>query len=104
MLRKLGLALVQNSKGMYEYIDKTGKMVIDYQKYTRAFDFSNGIALVGIGTNSDPSSKFGYIDRQGKLLTKLEYRVESSSFQDGYAVAIKTEGKGIILSKDSLIH
>lgn len=99
-----GLAIVYNSSGKIGFIDKKGKMVIDYQKYTRAFDFSNGIALVGIGTHSDPSSKFGYIDRQGRLLTKLEYRVESSSFRDGYAVAIKTEGKGVILSKGFLVH
>ncbi|MEC0089587.1 WG repeat-containing protein [Paenibacillus macquariensis] len=40
-----------------------------YQKYNRAFPFKEGFALVGVETTSDPSGKFGYIDRQGKLLT-----------------------------------
>ncbi|GAB6989644.1 WG repeat-containing protein [Paenibacillus pini] len=95
-----GLAIVYNHKGQVGFINKKGVMVVGYQKYTIAFNFKEGITLVGIGTTAN--GKFGYMDRQGKLLTKLEYRSESSSFNGGYAVAIKAPGKAVILTKRSL--
>lgn len=93
-----GLAAVVNTKGQIGYINSTGKLVIGYQKYNRAGEFSQGIALVGIVSKSDPNGKYGYIDRQGRLLTKLEYTQESSSFKGGYAVAVKGD-KGYVLAK-----
>ncbi|MFW9336442.1 WG repeat-containing protein [Paenibacillus polymyxa] len=92
-----GLASVNNERGMVGYINKTGALVIGYQKYNSAFKFKEGIALVGIESGSN--GKFGYIDHKGKLLTKLEYKKESSSFNNGYAVAIKTSGNAFILKK-----
>jgi hypothetical protein len=61
------------ASGKIGYINKQGKLIIGYSKYTRAFNFKDGIALVGIATKTDPDGKFGYIDREGNLL-------ESSSF------------------------
>ncbi|AKG37629.1 hypothetical protein VK70_06165 [Paenibacillus durus ATCC 35681] len=97
-----GLAYVYNSKGKLGYINKNGTQIIAYQQYNRAFDFEEGVALVGVESKSGADSRFGYIDRQGKLLTKLEYKVESSSFNGGSAAALKTLGKGVILTKVSL--
>ncbi|MGZ0038850.1 WG repeat-containing protein [Paenibacillus ottowii] len=99
-----GLASVKNAKNEVGFIDKTGALVIKYQqKYDVASPFKEGIALVGKQTNSSVSDgKFGYINRQGQLLTKLEYRSESSSFSNGYAVAFIKPGKAFIVSKHSV--
>ncbi|RQW09231.1 WG repeat-containing protein [Paenibacillus rhizophilus] len=96
-----GLAIAYNSSGKAGFIDKNGKLIIAYQQYNRAFNFKEGVALVGIESSSGSDGKFGYMDRQGQLLTALEYRVESSSFHNGAAVAFKTLGKGFILTKSS---
>ncbi|AHV99511.1 WG repeat-containing protein [Paenibacillus sabinae] len=96
-----GLAITYNRSGNVGFINKNGKLIIAYQQYNRAFDFKEGVALVGITSNSDSGGKFGYMDRQGKLLTALEYRVESSSFNGGAAVGFKSLGKGDILTKRS---
>ncbi|WP_342415980.1 WG repeat-containing protein [Paenibacillus sp. FSL R10-2782] len=99
-----GLASVKNAKNEVGFIDKSGALVIQYQqKYDVTFPFKEGIALVGKQANSSVSDgKFGYINRQGQLLTKLEYRAESSSFSNGYAVAFIKPGKAFIISKRSV--
>ncbi|MEE4567997.1 WG repeat-containing protein [Paenibacillus polymyxa] len=99
-----GLASVKNAKNEVGFIDKTGTLVIKYQQeYDVTSPFKEGIALVGKQANSSVSDgKFGYINRQGQLLTKLEYRSESSSFSNGYAVAFIKPGKAFIVSKHSV--
>lgn len=92
-----GLAAVFNKNRQVGYINSAGKLVIGYQKYNSAGEFSQGLARVGIVSKNNPSGTYGYIDRQGRLLTKLEY-TDGSSFQRGYAIAIK-DGKGYILAK-----
>ena len=42
-----GLSAVKNSNGKWGYIDKKGKLIIDYQ-YDDASDFKNGVANVKI--------------------------------------------------------
>ncbi|MGW8444033.1 WG repeat-containing protein [Paenibacillus sp. S33] len=99
-----GLASVKNAKNEVGFIDKNGTLVIKYQqKYDVTSPFKEGLALVGKQTQSSVSDgKFGYINRQGQLLTKLEYRAESSSFSNGYAVAFIKPGKAFIVSKHSV--
>ncbi|WP_025717044.1 WG repeat-containing protein [Paenibacillus sp. 1-18] len=99
-----GLASVKNAKNEVGFIDKSGALVIKYQqKYDIAFPFKEGLALVGKQAHSSVSDgKFGYINRQGQLLTKLEYKAESSSFSNGYAVAFIKPGKAFIVSKHSV--
>ncbi|MEK4734450.1 WG repeat-containing protein [Paenibacillus sp. FSL L8-0641] len=99
-----GLASVKNAKNEVGFIDKTGALVIKYQqKFDVTSPFKEGLALVGKQTQSSVSDgKFGYINRQGQLLTKLEYRSESSSFSNGYAVAFIKPGKAFIISKHSV--
>ncbi|BCG61507.1 WG repeat-containing protein [Paenibacillus sp. URB8-2] len=96
-----GLAITYNRSGKVGFIDKNGKLIIAYQQYNRAFDFKEGLALVGITSDSNSGGKFGFMDRQGKLLTALVYQVESSSFNGGAAVGFKGFGKGDILTKRS---
>lgn len=98
-----GLAIVYNDKGEIGYINKKGELVIGYRKYMRAFPFKEGIALVGIKDNTDTQGKYGYIDRQGKMLTKFEFTIQSSSsFNNGYAVGLVAQDKGFILTKRTL--
>ncbi|MBP2002403.1 hypothetical protein J2Z69_003476 [Paenibacillus shirakamiensis] len=93
-----GLAAVYNRKGQVAFINKKGALVIPYQKYNKASPFKQGLALVGIGDNTN--GKFGYINQKGRLVTALQYRSESSSFSaEGLAVAILSPGKALILSK-----
>jgi len=47
--------------GKYGYIDKTGELVID-AKFTTAFDFNDGIAMVSV------DMAMGYIDKTGEFL------------------------------------
>ncbi len=95
-----GLAIVYNDKGEIGYINKKGKLVIGYRKYVRAFPFKEGIAFVGIKDKTDIQGKYGYMDRQGKMLTKFEFTVQSSSsFENGYAVGLIAQGKAFILTK-----
>ena len=50
--------------GKYGYIDRTGKIVVNPQ-FDYARDFSDGMAVVGIGDYL--SQKYGFIDKTGKI-------------------------------------
>lgn len=91
-----GLAAVYNQKGKVGFINKNGKLIINFQKYNKASQFHNGIALVGIKTNT--ISKFGYIDQKGKLLTKIDY-TSGMPFSEGYGLIINSSKYASILSK-----
>jgi len=90
-----GLAAVQNEKGQYSFIDTTGKKIIDCSQFTRVFNFRNGLCLVGIENSA--GGNFGYIDRSGKLLTPLTYRVDSGSFDGNCLLAVKDDSNACIL-------
>lgn len=91
-----GLAAVYNDKGNVGFIDSTGKWIIAYQKYNKATSFHNGVALIGVTTSH--SSKLGYIDQRGKLLTALAYR-SGSAFNEGYGVLINSLNQATIYQK-----
>ena len=61
-----GLCAVADENKMIGYINKTGKIVIDF-KYQDASDFKYGYASVKI------NGKYGIIDKTGKLVVKPEY-------------------------------
>ena len=44
------------------YIDKTGKYIAEFHRFTWAYDFSDGLARV------DAGDKFGYINKKGKYV------------------------------------
>lgn len=112
------LAAVKTN-GLWGYINPEGKMVIE-PKFTRAYNFSEGLACIMIGDPADASAKFGYIDREGKIViaTSLphldnQYFSEPGEFSEGMAAAwlplnddgdylvgyINREGKTVIAPK-----
>lgn len=69
----VGVAADKDDKGSYKvdnikwgYINKSGAQVIRPQ-YNYAWDFSEGLAAVGI------NGKFGYIDKTGRVVIPLQY-------------------------------
>lgn len=77
------LTCVKDVNGKYGYIDQTGAFVIE-GKYETAFEFSEGLALVG---NKD---KYQYIDASGKTVLSVEAKPEMFYFD----AAKKTVGVG----------
>lgn len=70
--------------GLYGYIDKTGKMVIDPQ-FEWAVEFSENLAAVRI------NGKYGFIDKSGKIVIQPKFDFVRS-FSDGYA-AVEIDGR-----------
>lgn len=66
-----GLAMFQESKGQCGYIDEKGNELIA-AKFTRAFDFKEGLALV------EKKGDFFYIDQEGKKALDIPYEFERS--------------------------
>jgi len=60
-----GRALVYTRNGKYGYMDTKGKMIIP-PIYDCAYDFQDGVALVGI-TNQEGESGYQVIDREGNI-------------------------------------
>lgn len=60
-----GRALVYTRNGKYGYMDTRGKMIIP-PIYDCAYDFQDGVALVGI-TNQEGESGYQVIDREGNI-------------------------------------
>lgn len=92
-----GWALVQLDNGKYQFIDKTGRTVLE-PKYKRVWDFTDGLAVVSIPDldyfgNPDPYSNiYGYIDTSGELAIPMIYSF-ALSFKDGYAAVTRKEDR-----------
>ncbi|KAF0249676.1 MAG: KWG repeat protein [bacterium] len=63
--------------GKYGFIDKKGKVVIDFQ-FDFARSFSDGLALVKL------EDYYGFIDKEGKIVIKPQF-ASATSFSDGLA-------------------
>jgi hypothetical protein len=72
-----GLAAVKTS-GKWSYINKAGQTVIP-AKYDEAYIFSEGLARVTIGEDTD-----GYIDKTGKIIIKPQFYLPGN-FSEGLA-------------------
>ena len=64
----------------YNYIDKTGKIVIEPHKFasadslfTSADSFSEGLARVKVGKRMSFNFKYGYIDKTGKIVIEPQF-------------------------------
>lgn len=79
---KEGRAWVLNEDDKYGFIDKTGKELVKC-KYDDALEFSEGLALVGMGPLEN--RKYGFIDKQGKLAIELISGREYYNFSGGYS-------------------
>ena len=79
-----GLALVKNAKRQYEYVDKTGKVMIDASQYTSGSNFSEGLAAVAVRDNGQSVAKFGYIDTKGNMKIEPKF-AKAYGFSEGLA-------------------
>jgi hypothetical protein len=75
----------------FGYIDKTGAWVVEPQ-FDQAWDFSEGLALVGneTGLDGDRYMKFGCIDTTGSLVIPMQYYI-APVFHGGLAVVTAGE-------------
>lgn len=65
-----GRALFATREGKYGYIDTQGKIIVP-PLYDRAYDFYDGVALVGI-TNPQGATGYQLIDRNGKAVLPIQ--------------------------------
>ncbi|GAB3996467.1 hypothetical protein GCM10028807_39080 [Spirosoma daeguense] len=82
------LAVVSNTLGKSGFIDKLGKLVIDFQ-FDKAESFSNGLALVRKG------NQWAYIDKSGKTVIDATFDY-ATLFSDGLAL-VKKAGKWVYI-------
>lgn len=76
------------SKGMYGYIDLTGKEATPF-KYDVGYPFSEGKAAVCY------KWKWGFINKTGKEISKMDYDY-AYPFADGMAIVVKNEKYGYV--------
>ena len=89
-----GLAVVKKTDDTYAYIDKTGKVAIDASKYSSAFPFYEGLAMV----RSRDTHKAGFIDKTGKEVIPCQYRW-AGYFRNGATYASDAEGKNWLIDQ-----
>jgi hypothetical protein len=77
------------------YIDKTGRLVVDFQ-YDEAWDFSDGMAAVRVG------GKWGYVDESGKTAIAPQFS-DGSDFSDDRAQVSTPTGIGYIDKTGKLV-
>ncbi|HBH3655659.1 TPA: WG repeat-containing protein [Clostridioides difficile] len=83
-----GLAYATITNRLNEYIDKTGKIVIQ-PKFDDAKDFSEGLAGVKIG------DKWGFIDKEGKIVINPIFN-DLQPFKENLAFVMKDDKWGVI--------
>lgn len=79
-----GLALA-TERGLYGWIDSTGKLAFPLRKYQKAGKFSNGLARICV------DDLYGYLDRSGNLAIKNIYN-EARDFNHGLAAVMTPKG------------
>ncbi len=85
-----GLIPATASDGSWQFIDRTGKTIIEPQ-FDSAFPFREGLAAVSIG------SRYGYIDKTGKYRINPQFD-DAGFFFDGMA-RVQVAGKGYHIDK-----
>jgi len=96
-----GLARILKDFGC-GFMNTKGKIVVE-TKYDDARDFSEGKAAVRF-TNSLGESKWGYIDKTGKVVIDFIFKNEPSAFKDGRAFIKGNNGNyGIIDTSGKVI-
>jgi hypothetical protein len=90
-----GLAVEWGTQGLLGYIDTTGKFIIE-PKFSRAGDFSEGVAAVRI------DGKYGFIDKTGKMMIEPQFTF-ASNFTGGLAYIANENGTGYIDKSGKLV-
>jgi hypothetical protein len=81
--------------GRWGYFDKTGKVAINPQ-FAWADQFSEGLALVGVGDRA--TRKSGYIDHTGQMIISPPFDSWVGGFAEGLAV-VRTAGRAGYIDK-----
>lgn len=88
------------------YLDKTGKIALEpnLPKLYETFDFHNGLARIRVGGNPDTGvgSKYGYIDKTGKVVIPAKYNF-ADDFKDGLAQVGTEDSAGYIDTSGKII-
>ncbi len=88
-----GLARIQLLRSGYIYINKSGRIAFN-KKFDRAYDFSEGLALVEI------NDRFYYIDTKGRIaLNGTSFKYMNGPFKEGFAYAINEDKKYGFINK-----
>lgn len=82
----------------YGFVDKTGKVVIDYQ-FSGGADFSeSGLAAV------EKDGKWGYINKKGETVIPFRYEWANAFAENGLAyVELENGGQGYINTNDDMV-
>jgi len=84
--------IIYKDKGLYGYKNKTDGETVIGASYSRAWDFSDGIALVNTrGINcvgTDQYDGIRYINSKGQLISENEYLIGSDLFSEGLAFVV----------------
>ena len=83
--------------GMYAYIDKSGKTVIDASGYESAGNFSNGLAPVKV-----PRQGWGFIDKAGALVIPPKFE-SALHFKEGLGPVLIDDKWGFIDKNGTLV-
>lgn len=90
---------VENADFKYGYMDKEGNLIIPY-KYDRAYDFSEGLAMVYSTKNK--IDFYGYVEEKGGEVILLQYEF-GESFSQGLALVRQNRKFGFIDKKGDII-
>lgn len=96
-----GLAPVRTATGPYQYIDRTGKVVIETSTRLAAYPFTEGLAQF----LSDSVPGVGFLDKQGAMAftVPIDQYDEIKGFSDGLARVQKGSRWGYIDTKGHLV-
>lgn len=90
---------VADHEGHFGYIDKTGKIVIGFDRLPKTTawvsDFSEGLAAFGLPAYGIASFAVGYIDETGRVVIEPTFFL-GGDFRNGHAVVGIKEGQRII--------
>lgn len=85
---------IKKAKFTWGFIDKTGKMVLDY-RFEDAWRFSEGLASVRV------NGKWGYLDRTGKMAVEPRYDY-AWPFSEGMGRVLVGEKQGFVNKEGKL--
>lgn len=96
-----GLLYIQLEDGKRGYLDTSGKVAIE-PNYDKAYDFSEGLAVVGkeLKDSTEVKTEYSVINKKGETVFKIKegYDLENHQYQNGY-LYVQNEDRCILLDK-----
>ncbi|HIA52391.1 MAG TPA: WG repeat-containing protein [Candidatus Melainabacteria bacterium] len=100
-----GLLSIGDSYSPTAFIDKSGKIVLNFDQYTDVKNFSEGLAAASYSDRNGRA--FGFVDHRGKMVIGPFKNGEVTKFENGLAVVSSFEGgklkSGVVSSKGKFI-